>query len=198
MALTKLYHVKLHISGRDSSACEEDVALWEAIQDSSDLSKADRNELQNIAQLIKNREKSIRSATAKSASAASEAVDLCKGLVLEQKAEGQSEWLLAPAEEEEEEEEIREVAPPVMREVKHEEAKKEEEVLDVSAMAPEKVNWFKHIIDSHVEEGSTLYNAETLGFVLERLMSGRSEQELQGELVDIFGYDNLDLLMSLF
>ena len=42
------------------------------------------------------------------------------------------------------------------------------------------MNWFKHIIDTHVEAESMLYNAETLGFVLDRLMSKKTDEELQG------------------
>ena len=65
-------------------------------------------------------------------------------------------------------------------EVEPQEEKKAPEILDVHSMPPDKVNWFKHIIDTHVEAESMLYNAETLGFVLDRLMSKKSDEELQG------------------
>ena len=43
-------------------------------------------------------------------------------------------------------------------------------------MDPDKVNWFKHIVDHSIPKNSNLHNPSMLAFLLERLVSNKSDE----------------------
>ena len=88
-----------------------------------------------------------------------------------------------------------------------EEQKKEEEddnfEIDLEKIEPHKFNWFKYLIDKHLqhndEDGNTsaLHNADSYISLLNTVTSTKSDDEIQGELLDLVGFHNFTLLGEL-
>lgn len=85
----------------------------------------------------------------------------------------------------------------------HEEQSDDEEDMDLSQLEPSKVNWFKYILDKHLrtkdDEGnsSALNTADAYVNLLNILLTTKKNDEIQGELLDLVGYHNFELLEKL-
>ena len=74
------------------------------------------------------------------------------------------------------------------------------EDVDLSQIEPNKVNWFKYIIDRFMklkdEDGnpSALNNADAYVNLLNILVANKKSEEIQNELLDLVGYHNFEFL----
>ena len=61
---------------------------------------------------------------------------------------------------------------------------------------PSKVNWFKYLVDTYLtEDNSTVLNStDAYANLLTIVLSAKKNEEIQEELLDLVGYDNLELL----
>ena len=61
---------------------------------------------------------------------------------------------------------------------------------------PSKVNWFKYLVDTYLtEDNSTVLNStDAYANLLTIVLSPKKNEEIQEELLDLVGYDNLELL----
>lgn len=79
----------------------------------------------------------------------------------------------------------------------------EEDELDMNQVEPHKVNWFKYIIDRYLQleddEGnpSALNNPDAFLNLLNIILSNKRNEEIQEELLDLVGFQNLELLEQL-
>lgn len=64
---------------------------------------------------------------------------------------------------------------------------------------PQKVNWFKYLVDTYLtEDNSTVLNStDAYANLLSIVLSPKKNEEIQEELLDLVGYDNLELLSQL-
>lgn len=68
---------------------------------------------------------------------------------------------------------------------------------------PAKFNWFKYLIDKHLQykddEGnvSALNSADSYSYVLNIIISKKFDEEIQDELLDFVGFHNFTLLQEL-
>ena len=64
---------------------------------------------------------------------------------------------------------------------------------------PSKVNWFKYLVDTYLtEDNSTVLNStDAYANLLTIVLSPKKNEEIQEELLDLVGYDNLELLTQL-
>lgn len=87
-------------------------------------------------------------------------------------------------------------------EEEEEEVKEEimEPQIDLDSIEPHKVNWFKYLVDKYLkltdEEGnpSALNSADAFVNLLSSLLSNKKNEEIQGELLDLVGFHNFELL----
>lgn len=61
---------------------------------------------------------------------------------------------------------------------------------------PSKVNWFKYLVDTYLtEDNSTVLNStDAYANLLSIVLTTKKNEEIQEELLDLVGYDNLELL----
>ena len=73
------------------------------------------------------------------------------------------------------------------------------ELLDLSMIEPSKVNWFKYLVDTYLtEDNSTVLNStDAYANLLSIMLTTKKNEEIQEELLDLVGYDNLELLSQL-
>jgi len=64
---------------------------------------------------------------------------------------------------------------------------------------PSKVNWFKYLVDTYLtEDNSTVLNStDAYANLLSIVLTTKKNEEIQEELLDLVGYDNLELLTGL-
>ena len=64
---------------------------------------------------------------------------------------------------------------------------------------PSKVNWFKYLVDTYLtEDNSTVLNStDAYANLLSIVLTTKKNEEIQEELLDLVGYDNLELLTQL-
>lgn len=64
---------------------------------------------------------------------------------------------------------------------------------------PQKVNWFKYLVDTYLtEDNSTVLNStDAYANLLSIVLSPKKNEEIQEELLDLVGYDNLELLSQI-
>ena len=72
--------------------------------------------------------------------------------------------------------------------------------LDLERIEPYKFNWFKYLLDKHLqhrdEEGnvSALHTSDSYINLLNIIISSKSDEDIQGELLDLVGFHNFELL----
>ena len=61
---------------------------------------------------------------------------------------------------------------------------------------PSKVNWLKYLVDTYLtEDNSTVLNStDAYANLLSIVLTTKKNEEIQEELLDLVGYDNLELL----
>jgi len=61
---------------------------------------------------------------------------------------------------------------------------------------PSKVNWFKYLVDTYLtEDNSTVLNStDAYANLLSIVLTTKKNEEIQEELFDLVGCDNLELL----
>jgi len=61
---------------------------------------------------------------------------------------------------------------------------------------PSKVNWFKYLVDTYLtDDNSTVLNStDAYANLLSIVLTTKKNEEIQEELLDLVGYDNLELL----
>lgn len=64
-------------------------------------------------------------------------------------------------------------------------------------MDPKKVNWFKYIVDKHLNDDSVLNSTDAYANLLQIVLSSKKDEEIQDELLDLVGFDNFELLQQL-
>jgi hypothetical protein len=74
---------------------------------------------------------------------------------------------------------------------------KAEPLLDLSQVDPKKVNWFKYIVDKHLNDDSCLNSTDAYANLLQHVLSPQKDEEIQNELLDLVGFDNFELLQQL-
>lgn len=66
---------------------------------------------------------------------------------------------------------------------------------------PEKVNWMKYIFRKHVKPDDQFYQTlnrpEVTSAVLELLLSNKTDEEIQGDLMDLLGSERFEMLIDL-
>jgi hypothetical protein len=64
---------------------------------------------------------------------------------------------------------------------------------------PSKVNWFKYLVDTYLtEDNSTVLNStDAYANLLSIILTTKRNEEIQEELLDLVGFDNLELLTQL-
>ncbi len=64
---------------------------------------------------------------------------------------------------------------------------------------PSKVNWFKYLVDTYLtEDNSTVLNStDAYANLLSIVLTTKKNEEIQEELLDLVGYDNLEILTQL-
>lgn len=83
------------------------------------------------------------------------------------------------------------------------EEEEEDEEIDWSLIEPSKVNWFKFILDKHLrltdDDGniSALNTPHAVVNLLNILLTQKKPEEIQGELLDLVGFHNFELLEKL-
>ena len=70
------------------------------------------------------------------------------------------------------------------------------DLLDLSMIEPSKVNWFKYLVDTYLtDDNSTVLNStDAYANLLSIVLTTKKNEEIQEELLDLVGYDNLELL----
>lgn len=73
----------------------------------------------------------------------------------------------------------------------------------MTELEPSKVNWFKYIIDKYLkltdDDGNktALNTADAYVNLLNILLTSKKNEEIQGELLDLVGFHNFELLEKL-
>jgi hypothetical protein len=71
-------------------------------------------------------------------------------------------------------------------------------VFDINMLDPNKVNWFKYIIDTYLQDAEdgtqVLGSVDAYANLLSIVMSPKANEELEDELLNLVGFHNLDLL----
>lgn len=79
----------------------------------------------------------------------------------------------------------------------------EEDEINLNTVEPHKFNWFKYLLDKHLqfadEDGnqSALHSADSYINLLNIVISPKSNEEIQEELLDLVGFHNFALLEQL-
>jgi hypothetical protein len=74
-------------------------------------------------------------------------------------------------------------------------------LLDISQIDPTKVNWFKYIIDTAMqdsEDGSAMNTTDSYANLLNILLSSKKNEEIQEDLLDLVGFHNFEMLGLFF
>ena len=73
---------------------------------------------------------------------------------------------------------------------------KPEDLIDLNMIEPSKVNWFKYLVDTYLtDDNSTVLNStDAYANLLSIVLTTKKNEEIQEELLDLVGYDNLELL----
>jgi hypothetical protein len=71
-------------------------------------------------------------------------------------------------------------------------------ILDLSMVDPNKVNWFKYIVDKYLTQANSVLNStDAYANLLQILLSRKSDAEIQEDLLDLVGFENIELMTEL-
>ena len=66
-------------------------------------------------------------------------------------------------------------------------------LVDLDSLDPQKVNWFKYIVDKYLTSPSVLNTADAYVNLLRIIISPERHEEIQMELLDLVGAENVDM-----